>query len=45
MRAILTTALELVGIGLIVGGCAAFSPILGVISAGFALIVIGVTQA
>jgi hypothetical protein len=41
MRALVTSALELLGMGLIVAGIALFSPVLGVIAAGIALIFIG----
>ena len=41
MRALVTSVLELVGMGLIVTGLALFSPILGVIAAGIALVYVG----
>ena len=45
MRALVTTALELVGMVLIVAGSALIAPAFGVVAAGAALLVIGVTQA
>lgn len=41
MRAVLTTALEILGLATISGGCWLFSPVLGLISAGSALVLVG----
>ena len=45
MRSLVTSLLELAGLALIVAGVAYFSAPLGLISAGCALVVIGLRQA
>ena len=45
MRAVITTVVEVVGLGLIVAGLSMVSPIVGLIAAGAALILIGLVQA
>lgn len=41
MRALLTTCLEITGMATITAGCALIAPVLGLIVAGAALILIG----
>ena len=45
LRKWLTTSLEVLGFGLIVGGFAVISPVAGLIVAGVALILLGVVNA
>ena len=45
LRKWLTSSLEVLGFGLIVGGFAVISPVAGLIAAGVALILLGVLNA
>ena len=45
MRALVTTTLELLGMGTVVVGCALLTPALGVVAFGVALVIVGRAQA